>query len=131
MFDAGADIIIQLRSQVSENKLGVGLEITKSNDLPQFSQKTYAFEFEDWRLKTVRLAKPYEFPDIEAKTKTNMLDSIVDFITNQDSGDATATEIEAATGFNRVNITKLLNHSGRFVKTRKVKTSQFFGVKEV
>lgn len=130
MVEAGADIIIQLRSQTIENKLGVGFEITKSNDLPQFGQKILAFEFEEWRLKNVRKANAYEFPEIEGKTKTTMLESIIDFITNQDSGDATTTEVEKELGYNRVNISKLLNNSGKFIKTRKVGKSQYFGVKE-
>lgn len=131
MFEAGADIVIQLRSQVTENKLGVGFEIVKSNDLPHFKQRVYAFEFEDWKLTNVRPAKPFEFPDIEAKSKSNMLDDIMDFISNQDSGEASATEIEKELGYNRVNISKILNHSGKFIKTRKEKQAQFFGVKVV
>lgn len=129
MFDAGADIVIQLRSQVSENKLGIGYEITKSNDLPQFKQKVYAFEFEDWRLINVRPATPFEFPDIEAKKKVNMLEAIIDFISNQDNGDASATEIAKEMGYNRANVSNFLSKSDKFVKTRKVKTSQFYGVK--
>ena len=128
-FDAGADIVIQLRSQISNNgTMGVGFEITKANDLPRYGQEVFAFEYKDWGLSEVRQAKPYEFPDIEAKKKTDMLESVMDYIANQDTGDAHATDIEKALGFNRVNISKLLNQSGRFVKTRKVKQSQFFGV---
>lgn len=129
MAEAGADIVIQLRSEAGENKLGLGFEITKSNDLPQFSQRVFAFEFEDWKLKDVRKATPYEFPNIEAKSKTNMLDDIINFISNQDSGDATTTDIERELGYNRVNISKLLNASGSFVKTRKEGRLQFYGVK--
>ncbi len=128
MADAGADIVIHLRSQVNENTLGIGYEITKSNDLPQFDQKIFAFVFNDWRLIDVRQANPFEFPDIMAKAKGNMLSEIEEFILNQDSADATATEIENATGHTRTNISRFLNQSGKFVKTRKVKQSQFFGV---
>lgn len=130
MFDAGADIIIQLRSQVSENKLGIGYEITKSNDLPQFGQKVFAFEFEDWKLKSVRPAKPFEFPDIEAKAKTNMLDEIKDFILTKETASATATEIETQTGYSRPTISKLLNQSPDFVKRQKEGRNQYYGVRE-
>lgn len=128
LFEAGADIVVQLRSQVIENKLGIGYEITKSNDLPQIKQKVFAFEFSDWQLTAVRVAKPFEFPEIEVKAKSNMLAEIKDFILSQDSAEATATEIEEATGYNRANISKLLNHQSEFVKTRKSGKSQFFGV---
>ena len=128
MADAGADIVIQLRSQASENKLGIGYEITKANDLPPQNQQIFAFEFEGWHLKSVKRAGPSEFPDIEAKTKINMLDAITEFIINQDSGDASATMIAKDLGYNRVNISSILNaRTDKFLKTRKVKTSQFYG----
>jgi len=130
MADAGADIIIQLRSQITESKLGIGYEITKSNDLPQISQRVWAFEFKEWRMTNVRPATAFEFPDIEGKTKTNMLDSMIDFVLNQDTADASATEVETALGYNRVNVSKIFNQSGKFVKTRKDKHSQYFGVKD-
>tara|TARA_Y100000310_G_scaffold90553_1_gene87873 strand:- start:24 stop:2033 length:2010 start_codon:yes stop_codon:yes gene_type:complete len=130
--DAGADIIIQLRSQILGNKLGIGYEVTKANDLPQFNQKIYAFEFEDWRLKAVRPADVAEFPDIEAKSKVDMLEAVVSFLTDQDTGDASATIIAREVGYNRVNISSLLaKRTDKFIKTRRVKTSQYYGVKQV
>ena len=129
MADAGADIVIQLRSQVVEDKLGIGFEITKSNDLPQFPQNVFAFEFADWKLVNVRPAKPFEFPDIEAKAKTNMLTVVKDFILGQDEAIATATQIEDGTGYSRPAIAKLLK-APDFVKRQKQGRNQFYGVSE-
>lgn len=127
--DAGADIIIQLRSQVAAGKLGIGYEITKANDIPPQKQKIYAFEFEDWKLTNIRLATSQEFPEIEGKARVDMLTSVLDFILAQESGDATATEIANELGFNRANISSLLSkRTDKFIKTRKVKTSQYYGV---
>lgn len=131
-FEAGADIVIQLKSQISNNgTLGLGYEIVKANDLPHYNQEIFAFEFTDSGLSGVRKATPVEFSDIEAKKRTGMLDAIIDFVCNQDTGDASATEIEKELGFNRVNISQALNQSSKFVKTRKDGHSQYFGVKQV
>jgi len=131
-FDAGADIVVQLRSQISTNgTMGIGYEIVKANDLPHYKQEVFAFEFSDFAMSDVRKAKPFEFPDIEAKAQTNMLDTIMDYISNLDAGDATATQVEAATGFTRPSISKVLNHSDHFTKTKRTKEGQFFGVKDV
>ena len=128
-FDAGADIVIQLKSQAIGSKLGLGYEITKSNDLPDIPLSVWALEFEGWEVVNMRKATIFEFDEIESKKRTNLAEAIKDFILDQDSSDATATEIENATGFNRVNISRILNQSGEFIKTRKVKQSQYYGLK--
>jgi len=127
MFEAGADIVIQLRSQIVESKLGIGYEIVKANELPHFKQEIYAFEFNKWNLDNIRKARAYEFSEIESKSKTHMLDNIKDFVL--DNGEATTAEIEEALGYNRANISTTLNHSGEFVKTRKQGRNQYYGVK--
>jgi len=129
MADAGADIVIQLRTQSSANgTLGLGFEITKANDLPHYDQQILAFEFADWGLKAVRKAKPFEFSDIEAKKKPDMIQALVDYISNKDSADACSVELESALGYNRANISHALNNSPQFVKTRKDKLTQYFGL---
>lgn len=130
-FDAGADIVVQLSSQIAEDgTLGIGYLITKSNDVPIPGQRILAFEFNELGLTAVRPARPSEFPEVEGKRKISMVNEIMDFIANQDSGEASAIEIEKELGFNRVNISKALNHSGKFIKTRKEGREVFYGVKE-
>jgi len=131
MQDAGADICVQLSSQIKDDgTLGIGLTITKQNDIGYRPQRIYAMEFSENSLADFRLAKPFEFPDIVGKNSTDMTTTIMEFITNQDTGDATATEIEKEFGYNRVNVSKLFNYSGKFVQTRKVKQSVYYGVKQ-
>ena len=130
-FEAGADIVVQLSSQIAaDSTLGIGYEITKQNDLPQFPQAIFALEFNDTGLAKIRKANVAEFPDITSKTKQTMREAISDYILNQDSADATATELGNELGFNRVNISAFLSKSGFFVKTRKVKQNQYYGIKE-
>ncbi len=131
MQDAGADICIQLSSQIKDDDtLGVGYQITKQNDIGYHKQKIYALEFGENGLNTFRTAKAFEFPDIEGKSPTDMLTTIIEWITNQDTSDATATEIENEFGYKRAHVSKLFNQSGKFVQTRKVKQSVYYGVKQ-
>ena len=130
-FDAGADIVIQLSSETKmDSTLGVGYEITKKNDLPTIPQSIWAFEFSESGLSGLRKAKPSEFPEVESKSKKPMLQTVIDWIQDRDMGDATATEVSDELGYNRVNIAKLFSTSGRFIKTRNVGRSQYYGVKE-
>ena len=132
MMDAGADIIVQLNSETkTDGTLGIGLQITKKNDLPAMPQEICALEFDQFGLYKVRESLPYEFPEIEGKTKVPMLQAVIDFVTDQDSGDATATQIADALGFNRANVSSLLVKSGKFFRTRTVKQSVYYGVKGV
>ena len=131
MFEAAADIVVKLSSEVSTNGiLGIGYEITKSNDIPHKGQELWAMEFDEDSLSNFRTAKPFEFSEIEGKSKRPMLEVITEFIINSEGGDATASQIAEETGYNRTNISGMLNKSGQFVKTRKVKNAQFYGCKD-
>jgi hypothetical protein len=129
MLDAGADICVQLASQILEDgTLGVGWEITKQNDVGKKPQKIYTLLFNEYGLCDMRIAKDGEFPEIEGKRKRDMVQTLIDYILNKDTGDATASDAESALGFNRSNISTVLNSSGKFYKTRRIGTSQYFGV---
>lgn len=133
MQDAGADICVQLASQIKadEGTLGIGLQITKQNDTGYHGQKIYALQFGDDILNTIRLAKTFEFPEIEGKNMPDMLTTVIEWISNRESGDATATEVENELGFNRINVCRMFTQSGRFSQTRKVKQSVYYGVKSI
>jgi len=130
MADAGADVVVQLSSQIVNNTLGVGYEITKSNDIAEMPKQIYALEFGDVGLDKVRLAKPVEFPNLISNTKTDILGDVTEYILEQDTSDATATEIENALGYKRYEVSKIFTKSGKFVKTRRVGPSVYYGVKE-
>jgi hypothetical protein len=132
MLDAGADICVLLATEISDDgTLGLGYQITKQNDIGNHEQLTYALEFNEFGLSNVRRAKPFEFVTIEGKKKQSPETSVIDFILGQDDADACATDIAAATGLNRVTITKMLNNkNGKFIKTRSVGHAVYFGVKD-
>jgi len=130
MQDAGADICVQLSSQVKEDgTLGIGWEITKQNDIGFYPQKIYALEFNEEGLKNFRPAKTFEFPNIAGKRPTDIMTTMIEFITNRDSGMATASEIAAEFGFDRSNVSRLLNQSGKFIETKKEGKAVYYSVK--
>ena len=129
-FEAGADIVIQLSSEITKaGTLGLGFEITKSNDTPRAPQSIWAMEFDEQGLTELRHGKSNEFLEIEGKSKRSMLDTVTDWLQDRDSGDATATEIADELGYNRVNISSMLNKSEQFIKTRNIGRKQYYGVK--
>ena len=128
-FDAGADIVVRLVSEIKDGILGIGYEIIKANDLPKTPQIIWAFEFNEIGLTNIRKALPNEFIEVQGKSYQPMEDIIVEWLLDKDSGDATATETAEALGFNRVNVSRHFNTSGKFVKTRKVGVKQYYGVK--
>ncbi len=131
MQDAGADICVQLSSQVLDNgTLGIGLEITKQNDTGKRGQEIYGLEFDDNGLTGFRKARPFEFPEVAGKAAQSMEQTIIEFVKEQERSDATATQIADATGLNRQNVSQYLHNSGKFVVTRKgEKNATYYGLK--
>ena len=131
MFEAAADIVVKLSSEVStDGTLGVGYEITKSNDVPHKGQELWAMEFNEESLSGFRTAKPYEFPEIEGKSKKSMIETIEEFILNADDAVATATQIAEGTGFSRKNISLALSNPAKFTKLHRDKSGQYYGLRD-
>lgn len=129
MLDAGADICVQLVTEIKEDgTLGLGYQITKQNDVGNHDLLVYALTFDGIGLCGVRKAKPYEFLTIEGKSKKDTLTTIMDYVMGLDSGDATATQVETALGFNRSMVTKIFIKSGKFQQTRKDGRNVYYGV---
>jgi hypothetical protein len=66
-FEAGADVVVRLLSQQEEGgPLGIGLQITKENDVGKHALRLMALEFDgEFGLKAVRAAEAGEFPEVE------------------------------------------------------------------
>jgi len=125
-FDAGADLAVQLTSETVNDTLGVGLKITKSNDVPPGPVRALAIEFAENSI-SVRQARPSEFGELTLAHKKSLSQEVREFL--QTEGEATASQISEKLGRNRTNVATLLN-SEAFCKTRKEGKSQFYGVKE-
>jgi len=132
MFEAGADIVIRLASEESNpTTLGIGFEITKSNDMRGLNQMIWAMEFDDNGLIGLRKAKPFEFPEVAGKAKKPMVQTIRDFILEQDAAKATATQIADSTGLDRANVARMLVHSGQFIKVGEEGRSSYYGIRQI
>ena len=130
-FEAGADVVVRLATEVKDDgTLGIGWEITKSNDVPQVPQQIWALEFNEIGLSGFRKAGKGEFLEVESKKKKNVEQNIIEWLQDRDNGDATATEIAAALGLDQSNVSRIFNKpGGRFIKTRKEGRNQYYGVK--
>jgi len=133
MFEAGADIIVRLSSALGMNgTLGLKYEITKANDVARGQSSTWAMAFDELGLTDFRPARPYEFPEIEGVTGKPMILAVKDYILEQESGEASASDIAEALELNRGNVSTVLTKSGLFVQTRIDKGRKtYYGVKEV
>jgi hypothetical protein len=120
---------VKLTSQQEEmGPLGIGLEITKSNDVGKHSMQIMALEFGPAGLVGARKALHGEFPDVEAGRSQSMRSRVFEYLS--DNGAASATTIADALDVNRANVSSLLKKDGeRFVVVRKEGQSVLYGVK--
>lgn len=127
MFEAAADVVVQLLSQQDEDgPLGVGLQITKQNDIGRTPMWTMALEFCETGLSRVRNAKVGEFPDIEAARKMTMRDKVRQHL--EEIKEASASEIAEDLGLNRSNVANLLSSDKWFKRLRKLGRETMYGL---
>lgn len=113
MFDAAADMTVQLVSQRKvEGTLGIGLQVTKANDIAFPDMAIWAAEFDQYGLSGFRSARRGEFPDVEGQKKMGMADQIHDHLLNIGADDATT--IAETLGFSRTNVSRTLSADPRF-----------------
>jgi hypothetical protein len=126
-FEAGADVVVRLLSQQEDGgPLGVGLEITKENDVGKQPQHILALEFGEYGLAGVRRARLGEFPDVETGKKMTLRDEVRTYLL--DVGKASATAISDALDRNRSNVAALLSHDPSFVALEKQGRDQLYAV---
>jgi len=71
MFDAAADVMLGMMTERAEDgTLGVGLKVSKANDMPWPPMQTWAYEFNEFGLCKVRSANDGEFWDLEGADGT-------------------------------------------------------------
>lgn len=129
MFDAAADLTIQLKSQTSTDQrtTGVGLEGHKANDIPVPKMAVHVFEWDDDGLVDVRCANKGEFAELEAGRRLSLEDAISNLLKTH--GAMSGTAIADTLGRNRSYIATLLSTSARFVAVRKEGSTQLYGLK--
>jgi hypothetical protein len=130
MFDAGADVIVQvIAEQPEEGPLGVGFQVTKVNDFRVPPMQVLAFEFDATGLTSIRRARPGEFPEVEHERKGGILTDIKEYLRDQEDGIGSATEIAEALGKNRSFIARILAaRKEHFVFVRKEGKTSLYGI---
>ncbi len=128
MFTAAADLEVQLKAQASRDEgcTGIGLQITKANDIPTGGLTMHVLEWNDYGLSGIRKARVGEFSEIESSVRQSMEQDIWDFINT--NGPASASTIAKTLGRNRSNVASLLTKSSRFQKAGMMGTEVRYGL---
>jgi hypothetical protein len=116
MFDAAADICVQLLSQPGLEVSGLGLQVTKVNDIPLAPLKVLALEWAAGGLARVRLARNGEFSEIEAGRKVSLVQQVIELLLLRGAMDCDRIAYEL--GSSRPYINTIVKHDERFVETR-------------
>lgn len=128
MFDAAADVIIQMKSQrVGENRLGIGLQVTKANDIQYPPFRKLALCFDEHGLSELREAGDNEFPELRGPQTLNLPGEIFDYLI--ETGKANTTQIARDTGHARSAVSKALQDP-RFIKVGKDGRFMMYGVRQ-
>lgn len=66
--DAAADILLRQKSERQEHSLGVGLEVTKANDIARPPPMYLRYGFDEWGLSGISTAAAGDFPGMDEDT---------------------------------------------------------------
>lgn len=111
MFDAAADLTVQLMSDDKTKKdvLGLGLRLDKRNDVGPQEPYQLALEFDNLGLTRIRRAMQGEFVEIDSQKKQSAAQMVRSYI--EDNGSADATTVARDLGLNRVTVAELFRTS--------------------
>jgi hypothetical protein len=127
-FYAGADVVVQIMSEQGDTSLGVGLKVTKANDMGKQPITVLRYDFDDEGLRDVQHARLSDYPSMMGEEKTNLADEIEHYLLN-DMSKATASHIARTLGKNRSQVSQALNKDERFVMVEQVGRDRLYGVK--
>ena len=126
MFEAGADLVVRLATEYTENGLGIGLKVEKSNDTPKPPMQQLALEFDRFGLSGVRAAQRGEFEELASGSQSK-LQQLIDFVLAE--GKSTLANATKATGIPKTTVSRLFDTSGKFVRFGEGQNIEF-GVKQ-
>lgn len=116
MQEAAADVVIQLGSQSRQSSLGIGLLMTKKNDLPEQPLEVITLEFEGNHLASIAHGKKSDFPELATIERGGLPELIEEFILSQEWNLATLGQIATGLGRNSSNLHKVLKADDRFTQ---------------
>lgn len=126
-FEAGADVVVKLLSEQDEGgPLGIGLQITKENDIGKQPLKVLALEFGPAGLRAARFARKGEFEEIERGKKSTLKEDVREYLLRE--GKAGAAEIAEATGHERSSVARTLAGDSVFQSVGRDGLVKLYGV---
>jgi hypothetical protein len=128
-FEAGADVVVRMLSEKTADALGIGLKITKANDVGTRPIMALRYEFDEYGLTSARRTALSEFPGMRAENMS-LKDEIFSYVT-EEAGKATASQVAEALSKNRSLVSRILNSDPRFIKLPKSGREQLFGAKTI
>jgi hypothetical protein len=127
-FDAGADVVVRVTAEEKgEQLLGVGLKITKANDVPKPDLEVLALEFASYGLKALRRSAVQEFPGLEGDGPGNLRELVYEHVRALGVG-TSATEVSRELGVDRTRVTKEFTDTARYKRYGRRGSSVLFGV---
>jgi AAA domain len=127
MFDAAADLMVRLTSQTRLNgTMGIGLDLTKRNDIGPQPMWIGAFAFDKAGLIEARRARPGEFPGLEGAATMPEEERVARYLGRV--GAASATTVSRDLGLNRSNVSTMFNTNDRFAFVRKEHRDVLYGL---
>jgi hypothetical protein len=130
-FEAGADVIVQLLTEYQDNKIGVGLQVVKANDMRRPALGCIGYEFDDYGVSRVWRPQQSDFPELLAvrSDRGGLTEEIRLFLLG--NGEAWAEDIAKAISHSRGSVAKVLAASPMFTVVRKDGHKLFYGVAEM
>ena len=130
MWDAGADLIVQLVSAEKGSELGVGLQVTKANDARrgrplQILRLSFGPQDADG-LTGIAPANLRDFPELSEHIERPTRQQIVDYLRTESTG--TAEDIAGALGKDRSRVVHYLTDDPRFVRVGKEGKATLYGL---
>ncbi len=128
-FDAGADVVVRVTAEErGEQLLGVGLKITKANDVPKPPMEVLALAFASYGLKALRRSNTTEFPGLEGDEAGagNLRDLVYEHVRALGVG-TSATEVARELGVDRTRVTKEFADVARFKRFGRRGASVLYG----
>ena len=128
-FDAGADITVRLVSEQKDGSspLGIGLQVTKANDIGKPPMDSIAIDFNAIGPTGVRKASLSEFPELASGRPVSRSDEIYQFVLEM--GEVTASMVTEKLHIDRSSVSHILNNDKRFVQLPKSGRERWFGIR--
>ena len=116
--DAAADVMLRMLSEEAELSLGIGLKVTKANDIAKPPVQTFKYVFdEEYGLSSANKASTRDFPGLRAETMSPA-DEMLAYLRHE-AGRADAEELARVIGKSRNYVSQILNSDSRFMRLSK------------